>query len=376
MMHVLLIFNKPENLGDLNQCRAVAELLAESFPGSSKTQKVSSAIVRARPRTRLLFKVLESLGCWKIIGPGGRLDKVFTNLFRTNHGFEERPDVIVSRLPSSEHAAVALKTWFGVPAILVGHARLLKDSDFDAVITTNEGRVSSNEIVLETVPTQLTLQNGNTSDPSFNEKEALDVNAPVWCFLVGGGNAAYPYTDRDYRAWVTFMEQAHQVLGIRWLISTSRRTSSFAEQFLRHSLEGTPQLLDATWWHSGSRKTLRAYIDRAKLCLVTAESESMLSDCISFLKPVVGVRPDTAPESVLGFADQRDQERIERFLSKVQARRRAFVCHSSELEREILEKGRTETVQPLTLADRWDKVVKRELLERGVIEPQSKRPPA
>jgi mitochondrial fission protein ELM1 len=365
-MHVLMIFNKPENLGDLNQCRAVAQLLAHDLSGRSEEYEITAISLRARPRTRWLFNTFRRIGIWRIIGPGGIFETIFFHFFRSDAQAIKKPDIIVARLPSSEHAAVALKTWFQVPAVLVGRARSLSDADFDAVITTDEIPVADNTIMLETVPTQLTLKNQAPLESLLEVEQGSQTQTGVWCFLVGGGSAPYPFSERDYHAWVMFMEQAHRKLGIRWLVSTSRRTSLRAEEFLRTALDGTSTLIEATWWHDKPRKSLRNYIERATVCVVTAESESMLSDCVSFSKPVVAVRPDDGPAGRLNEAEQWDRERIERFLSKVVSRRRVWVCHSSELEGQLIAGYSIESIITLDPSERWDTVVKRELVNRGI----------
>jgi uncharacterized protein len=367
-MHVLMIFNKAENLGDLNQCRAVAELLSTEFPGASREHEVTVISLRARPRTRFLFRAFRRIGFWRMIGPEGIRGTIFYHFFRSSSQKIKKPDIIVARLPSSEHAAVALKTWFQVPAVLVGRARLLSDLDFDAVITTDEDSNASNAIILETVPTQVTLKPKTRFESLPKVEQVTGTQRDLWCFLVGGGSAPYPFSERDYQAWVTFMEQAHRKLGIRWLVSTSRRTSLQAEEFLRTALDGTSTVSEATWWHDKPQKSLRNYIKRASVCVVTAESESMLSDCISFSKPVIAVRPDDGPSGSLNETELWDQERIERFLSKVESRRRAWVYHSSELEGRLIAGRSIESIVTLDPGERWDRVVKRELANRGIVQ--------
>jgi mitochondrial fission protein ELM1 len=355
-MHVLLICNKKANLGDYNQVAAVARLLTTEFAHIGSKTAITEIDISTRERTKPLFTYLVKSGFWRKVGPTGRFSWLWRNLFSTKAEFANlQPDAVVARLQSSEHAAIALKHWFSIPAFYVGEPIRVDPSLFDLVITTETSQPSRNLVLLETVPSHLFA-----ADRTFENLPPLPTGSdtPIWTFLIGGGKPPYPFGNEDARCWVQFILEMHERHGIKWCISTSRRTSHPMEDYLRRALDGSDAVLDATWWHIAPQKTLAQFIQQASVCIVTAESQSMISDCLNFSKPVIAVTPINHPQPYLSPSDHRDQARIEKFLESLEQNDRIKRCRPDALiSLDELHKL-VHQIRTLEKEQRWDQIVR------------------
>ena len=353
-MHVLLICNKKENLGDYNQVSAVAKLLAQEFPDVGSQSQITEIQVKPRERTKLLFAFFLKIHFWRYVGPSGRWAWLWKQLFTSQTDIGKlKPDVIVARLQSSEHAAAALKHWYSIPAFFVGEPENLDPTCFDLVFTTRDEPKFPNQVLLETAPSHLTV-------PGYvgEQVPAIEAaNGPIWTFLIGGAKPCFPFSAEDVRHWIEFILKAHKEEGVRWCISTSRRTDPWMEEMMRSALDGTPAILDATWWSELPRETLATYIKHADLCFVTAESQSMISDCIALMTPVVGITALKAAEVAFDEGELRDAARITKFNSAKIRSGQLVTADSAQLYSAKSTELIIRKLQPISPNRTWSKLL-------------------
>ena len=87
--------------------------------------------------------------------------------------------------------------------------------------------------------------------------------------------------------------------GIRWLVTTSRRTGKEVEAKLRGLLP--PEVVaDAVWWCHLPEKKFPAYLGAAEVIWVTQDSVSMVTEAVAAGKPVVVIAMAGRPLALTG----------------------------------------------------------------------------
>jgi len=79
--------------------------------------------------------------------------------------------------------------------------------------------------------------------------------------------------------------------GIRWLVTTSRRTGAEAEARLRAGLDSAV-VAAAVWWAEKPEKKMQAFLGAAECVFVTQDSVTMVTEAVASGRPVVVVRPE------------------------------------------------------------------------------------
>jgi len=87
------------------------------------------------------------------------------------------------------------------------------------------------------------------------------------------------------------MNALTQRTGIRWLLTTSRRTGAAAEALLQSNLDPAA-LAHAIWWSEKPEKQMLAILGRAERVFVTQDSVTMVTECVAAGCPVVVLAPE------------------------------------------------------------------------------------
>jgi mitochondrial fission protein ELM1 len=111
--------------------------------------------------------------------------------------------------------------------------------------------------------------------------------------LVGGNTGAFSYRSSDWQKMLQFMRETHAALGIRWLVTTSRRSgpkiAAALAELAADPSGGVAQFID---YHTAGPGTLADILARAEAILVTSDSTTMISEAIGACLPVIGIEPD------------------------------------------------------------------------------------
>ena len=94
--------------------------------------------------------------------------------------------------------------------------------------------------------------------------------------------------------------------GVRWLISTSRRTGRAAEDALFAAL-APHNVAYAVWWSRREERILGDLMGAAERLFVTVDSMSMISECIAAAKPLILVHTGD------GTPNQRYQDALTKY---------------------------------------------------------------
>ena len=141
--------------------------------------------------------------------------------------------------------------------IFCGSLRHLKAELFDAILVL-EPDMPAPFISLKVSPVALD-QTVLQQQAEQWRKEHPDVEHKLWSMLIGGDGAGAEYTDED---WINLAKQMNLVArqqGIKWLLSTSRRTGAAAEKLLQQYLN-FEYIADVVWWSEVPRTVLHQFI--------------------------------------------------------------------------------------------------------------------
>jgi mitochondrial fission protein ELM1 len=197
-----------------------------------------------------------------------------------------RPDLIVASGGKAVFAARSLAVKFSAPLVFIGERKPYPSQWFHTVFTPSPFETGGNDVPLERIPTRISREHVLRAAAAWSGKPA----GRLWTMIVGGASASHRYTAADWTALASAMNALALKHGIRWLISSSRRTGADAEGLLRKTLE--PSVVAAAiWWSRKPEKRLLALLGAAERVVVTQDSITMITEAIASGLPVDVARP-------------------------------------------------------------------------------------
>lgn len=268
--------------GHVSQARGLVRWLATRFSTCADEHRIA---LRARSLARLVLPPL--LGR----GSGGLA------AYRLFHGEPPRPDapvdVVVSAGGNTAFANVLLARHLRRPNVFLGSRRRLPGRCFTAHLTLEPTNDASN-IVMTVAPSPSTGMEMAARGRTFAERHGME-SERLWLMACGGDGAGKTYRATHWRTlggWMNGLAARH---GVRWLISTSRRTGRAGEEALRASI-APDHVAYAVWWSRREERILGDLMGAAERLFVTVDSMSMISECIAAAKPLILVHTgDGAP---------------------------------------------------------------------------------
>lgn len=217
-----------------------------------------------------------------------------------------KPDLILSSGGKSVFVARTLAVRYGAPCVFLGERKPYPSAWFHTAFTPSKFEAGENDVPIDMIPTQVTRAKVEQAANDWPERPA----EKLWAALIGGSSASHRYTLEDWRALALAMNDVAHREGIRWLVTTSRRTGAEVEACLRQTLD--PSIVaEAVWWSERPEKKMSRYLGAAERLLVTQDSVTMVSEAIDSGRPVIVVRPREtrfSPESFLpGYFDRLEQ---------------------------------------------------------------------
>jgi len=190
-----------------------------------------------------------------------------------------QPDLLVSSGGNTLLASALLAQEFAVPNLYSGTLKGYPHQHYSRIYSVTSLGVPNNLVLpLPPVPE-------NLSKPL----PAAPADAP-WLLLIGGDGAGYRYTEADWRALAAAVNRLGQERGIRWLLTTSRRTGTAAEALLQRLLD--PALLvEAVYYGQTPRPVVRDFLARCGGVWVSEDSLTMVAEAIYSGRPVRSLRP-------------------------------------------------------------------------------------
>lgn len=253
--------------GHLSQSRGLADAIGRFCP-------VEQILVELRVRNRLL----KSLGRYLLprIGPWACWLRRRVYRLQLPVG---GPDLVISSGGNTLLANALLAREFGVPNLYSGTLKGYPAESFSLVYSVTPLGVSNNRVLpLPPVP-----------GPLAQSLPAPGVDAP-WLLLLGGDGAGYRYGEEDWQALAAAVNRLGREQGVRWLLTTSRRTGAAAETLLQRLLD--PEVLaEAVYYGQTPRPVVREFLGRCRGVWVSEDSLTMVAEAIYSGRPVCSLRP-------------------------------------------------------------------------------------
>jgi mitochondrial fission protein ELM1 len=199
---------------------------------------------------------------------------------------EPRPDLIVASGGKSVFAARTLAARYKIPFIFLGERKPYPQKWFHTVFTPSSLEISPDDVRMDVIPTKITPQIVEQAAAAWTNQPA----GPLWTLLIGGKSRSHHYTDADWEDLATGMSTLARRHGIRWLVTTSRRTGKEIEAKLRDLLP-LDVVAEAVWWCHAPEKKFAAYLGAAEKIWVTQDSVSMVTEATATGLPTVLVYP-------------------------------------------------------------------------------------
>jgi hypothetical protein len=213
-------------------------------------------------------------------------------VLRLGYGLKEgdlaAADLVVSAGGETLPANAAAAKLLGVPNIFCGRIRRLAPKHVSVVIAWLERHAALPNHLLALPPSPFEVARSG-------EPERIGpANPPrLAAALIGGNSGSVRYRAADWRRLVGFLRESHRSLGIRWLVTTSRRSGTLITDALATlAAESDGPVERFIDYHVAGPGTLGQILAAAQAVLVTADSSTMITDAIGARLPTVGVACD------------------------------------------------------------------------------------
>lgn len=199
---------------------------------------------------------------------------------------EPAPDLIIASGGKSVFAARTLATKYWVPLIFLGERKPYPASWFHTTFTPSSFDTEPNDIRMDVIPTKISPALVHQAAAGWTDRP----KGRLWTILIGGSSRSHHYQAGDWERLAEGMTDLARREGIRWLVTTSRRSGVELEDRLRDLLP--PDIVaDAVWWCRQPEKKLTAYLGAAEKIWVTQDSVSMVTEAVATGKPVLVIYP-------------------------------------------------------------------------------------
>lgn len=267
-------------------------ILSDGRPGHYHlSDGIAAAIARRRPVE--IARAAVTRGRWpgaiaaRLVNSGVATERMLKWLSGLDLAEVAAADVILSAGAETLPASVLLARARQVPNIFYGSLRSFRPDDFALVLTSYERNAGRPRHALALKP--------SAADPEAVRPGAPRTQAgPIATIglLVGGASGTFRYDPDDWRALLALIDATHGRLGIRWLVSNSRRTDeAFSDALAERATDPSGPITRFVDVRRAGAGTLREIFAAADAIAVTDDSSSMISEAIWMRLPVVGLQP-------------------------------------------------------------------------------------
>lgn len=194
---------------------------------------------------------------------------------------QQSPDLIISSGGKSIVPAKYLSQKHHCPYLFIGEHKPYPQHWLDLQVSHKESTSSRNCIIVELIPTPVNASMINSiARPSSKN----------WAMILGGSSRSHPYQEADWIALAKNMNTLAQLHGIKWMLSTSRRTGADVEHILQKHINPTA-IQDAIWWSQKPRRELYTFMAHSSFLFVSQDSVTMVTEAVSAGRPVIALRP-------------------------------------------------------------------------------------
>lgn len=282
--------------GHSNQAVGIVNLL---FGDVAEIEKVDTRLrlpAVSRPLLRFLYNR---------VGPRPWVRSLTRRLYSDNLPPTRSPSEIVISAGGNTRFLNAAS---GGANIFIGSLRRLNGNLFRVLLTMEPAGCKTN-VIMTLPPSQLSPESADQAGTHYRKhlnESGNALNSKLWTLLVGGDGAGFRYGEDDWYYLARMIRKLAQQHGIRWLVTTSRRTPAIGQQYLKKTLDDQV-VAEASWNGEPQKGTLIEYVGASERVFCTADSMSMLGDALNAGKPTCALIPLKANP------DQRYRAALENF---------------------------------------------------------------
>lgn len=268
--------------GHYKKTSAVAQIVQKRFPADVQWLNVRLRFGGYRTLLRFLLNHAPRV-------PPADWLRLF---YRIPDGIPSAPDLIISSGGKTSFLSAWLGAHYGCPCVFIGQTRGINKRYFTRIVTSAFDYQEDGKHIRSVPATEI--------DPDVVADAATDYLQATglprvrrWTLVIGGDGGGYEYTEADWRELADAVCRLAIRRNVRWLITTSRRTSPAAEQiFTGPSIRTCAD--DVLIYNHDPRVVYNAFLGCAEVIVCTEDSGKMLTEAVASGRPVLSVRPPVA----------------------------------------------------------------------------------
>lgn len=188
------------------------------------------------------------------------------------------PDIIISSGGKSIFASHILKNQYNCKNIFVGIPDSYPETWFDLIISPMKRDFLVPSIVSGLIPNTVTPKSiAKAGDEYWGDKKPT---SKCCTLLIGGNSRSHHYEDTDWEGLIQGVNKFGKENGIRWLITTSRRTPKSVENLLDKKLNKN-YIFELVLFNQEPKKVVKPFLAVSEQVFVTQDSLTMASEVLN-----------------------------------------------------------------------------------------------
>ncbi len=282
MISLRLLIVRDRKPGHFHQTEGLARLIAERVPAEIdrlpvKPRRLAHSFVR-----RMALKHFAKDPAWWL-----------GLLYGVDVAGLARPDVVLASGRPTIAAGIFLARHFGADLVYTGRATGYDRADFTRMLVPFPRYAAEPQSTYSPIPCTVEPDRLPSPKPLKNNEDLAGARIAL---LLGGKSHGHRFRDDEWQAVVRFVEASAAAFGIRWSVSTSRRTPpAVADLFAGQAARGVLEtFVDYRQGGAGSAAALFAL----DAIVVTEDSLSMITEAVTARRPVIALKPDKVEASM------------------------------------------------------------------------------
>ena len=271
-----------------------ALLISDGKPGHYHlAEGVLAAVARLRPVDSRRLTVCRRLwlptrSLYHLLNRGVSPALVLGLGYGLKRGDLPAADLVVSAGGETLPANAAAARLLGAPNVFCGRIRRLAPEHVSIVIAWLERHAALPNHLLALPPSPFEV-----ARPDEPERLGPANRPRLAGALIGGNSGSVHYSAGDWERLTGFLRDSHRCHGIRWLVTTSRRSGpEITDALASLAAESDGPIERFIDYRVAGPGTLGQILAAVQAVLVTADSSTMITDAIGARLPTVGVTCD------------------------------------------------------------------------------------
>jgi hypothetical protein len=283
MLNVLLLRDKKP--GHAHQVEGIARILAQMHAANLVRLEVkpiwwADATIRAWVLS--LFRVRSKAGARTLM----------RTLYAIDPDTLPKVDIVIASGRPATALGLLLRQYFGARMIYSGYASGPRRREIDLQLVNAPGHGDGKIVEVTPLPGLIDAAEFRTPKTIASREDLKGAEAAL---MIGGDSHPHRYVDREWERIADFVKATHETLGLRWRISTSRRSPRYVADLMT-ALEANGTVAEFIDYQLSGPASGNALFG-ADVLVVTEDSLSMLSEAMAAGRPVVSLRPARVREN-------------------------------------------------------------------------------